>query len=108
MPRTLSNRMVELRNNVIHRGKLPERRDALKFGGEAYDVIQTGIRELRDKCFGHVQAQVMEHGINAVLKKGWPLPQTTQIGHTVLDVTTDISAGYQPFSQVLARRSIQP
>ena len=35
-PHILSNRMTELRNDVIHRGKLPDQKQVLEFGDAAY------------------------------------------------------------------------
>jgi len=39
--------MVQLRNDVIHRGVLPDKDQVLEFGAAAYGVIQMGVQKLR-------------------------------------------------------------
>src|ERR1039457_2606200 len=47
MPSRLSTKMTELRNEVVHLGKLPELKQTLEFGKAVYEVIQESVRQLR-------------------------------------------------------------
>lgn len=105
-PSILSRPMVELRNNVIHNGVLPNRQDVLKFGSAAYEVIQTGIRKLRTACKVDVDAILSEHVGEIAKKMGSVYPRTFQVTPTALNVIEDISAGYKPFNHVLSARGI--
>jgi|SRR5271166_6650804 len=108
MPCLLSNSVVELRNNVIHRGVLPEKKDALKFGNAAYDVIQSGIRKLRAACLDDVNKVLHEHVGRIAAKMENRYPRAFQATPTALNVIEDISNGYRPFQQLLVERGIQP
>src|SRR5580658_5949353 len=46
VPVSLNGPMVQLRNNVIHKGVLPSLREVLAFGEASYDLIQKGIQKL--------------------------------------------------------------
>jgi hypothetical protein len=54
VPTLLGRSMVELRNNVIHKGMLPTKEQASSFGKAAYGVIQSGIQKLRADCLDDV------------------------------------------------------
>jgi hypothetical protein len=105
-PRILSNRMTELRNDVIHRGKLPDQKQVLEFGDAAHKVIQTGIQKLRAACIDDVNAVLGEHVAEIAGKMGTTYPRSFQVTPTVLNVIEDISSGYKPFHQLLAERGI--
>ena len=48
-PVLLSNKMVELRNQVIHQGKVPTDQDCISFGQAVIDVIAPIERKMLDK-----------------------------------------------------------
>lgn len=106
VPRLLTDRMVKLRNDVIHRGMLPEQEQVLEFGAAAYEVIQTGVRKLRAVCFDNVNAALSEHVGEIAEKMGSAYPRTFQVTPTALNVIQDISQGYPLFKDVLARYGI--
>jgi hypothetical protein len=81
-PGVLSNKMVELRNNVIHRGTLPDQRQALEFGAAAYDVIQMGIRKLRADCIDDVNGILVEHVTGIAQRMGDVYPRSFQVTPT--------------------------
>ena len=107
VPVSLSSKMVELRNNVIHKGVLPDLRDVLRFGEASYDLIQKGIRKLRATCLEQVNNQLTESMGSKIAKFGSQFPRTTQVTPTALNVIADIASGYPPFEQVLRAYGIQ-
>ena len=101
-PVTINTKMVELRNNVIHKGALPNNDDVLKFGASAYDVIQNGIKKLRDACIDDVNAALGDRVTEISSKMGSQYPRSFQVTPTALNVIEDISAGYKSFNDVIA------
>lgn len=93
--------MVKLRNDVIHKGVLPNLADTVKFGGASYQIIQKGIQKLRANCLESVNQQMTENLQNNITKFKGEWPKTTQVTPTALNVIEDISAGYRPFQQIL-------
>jgi hypothetical protein len=107
VPKLLPNKMIELRNDVIHKGILPEKSDALAFGEAAYEVIQAGIRKLRAACLSDVNKILGRHVAEIAAKIGGRYPRAFQVTPTALNIIEDISAGYKPFDQILSERGIQ-
>ena len=107
VPQSLSNPMVRLRNNVVHNGALPDRNDALKFGGAAYEVIQRGVQKLRASCLSDVNEELRAQVSRIAEKMGDRYPRTFQVTATALNIIEDVSTGYKPFHQLLAKRGIQ-
>jgi len=70
VPQLLSERMVKLRNDVVHRGMLPNQKQVIEFGDAAYEVIQVGIRKLRSACLDDVNATLTEHVGEIAKKRG--------------------------------------
>jgi hypothetical protein len=106
VPRLLNERMVKLRNDVVHRGMLPNQKQVIEFGTAAYDMIQSGIRQLRSACLDDVNAALREHVAEIAKKMGSVYPRSFQVTPTALNVIQDVSQGYPPFSAVLARYGI--
>ena len=107
VPVSLSTKMVQLRNNVIHKGALPNLPEVLSFGEASYDLIQKGIQKLRAACLDDVNNQLVENMRNTVDKLGNQFPRTTQVTPTALNVIQDISRGYRPFQQVLTAYGVE-
>jgi hypothetical protein len=105
-PHLLSNKMTELRNDVVHKGKLPSRKEALGFGSAVYEVIQESVRQLRTTHLDQVNGCLGEHVARIAEKMGAVYPRTFQVTSTVLNIIDDVSSGYKPFSQVLLERGI--
>jgi hypothetical protein len=105
-PRILNNRMVQLRNDVIHRGVLPDKDQVLEFGAAAYELIQMGVQKLRAECIDDVNVVLKEHVAEIAEKMGNEYPRSFQVTPTALNVIKDISSGYTPFNQLLAERGI--
>jgi hypothetical protein len=69
-PDLLPNKMIELRNQVIHQGKVPTYQDCTKFGQAVVDVISPIERTMldqfpdshKDECFALARSVREEHG----------------------------------------------
>jgi hypothetical protein len=109
LPEMLSNKMTELRNEVVHKGLLPDKEQSLAFGSAAYEVIQRGVRKLRDTHLEHLNKVLGEHvtrvfsGMNSS-----QYPRTIQVTTTALNIIEDISTGYRTFDQILKAYLIPP
>lgn len=60
-PPTLAKKMVELRNEVIHKGKIPDQGTAIGFGQHVADLITTGIDALWRTCPDAVHTLIVTH-----------------------------------------------
>jgi hypothetical protein len=105
-PRLLSNKLTEFRNDVIHNGLLPQKKETIAFGEAVYEVIQEGIRHLRETHRDFVERVLGEHVARVTEKMGSRYPRTFQVTSTALNVIDDTSGGYMPFGQLLGDRGI--
>jgi hypothetical protein len=60
-PNVLSNKKVQFRNDVIHRGKIPSRQEALEYGQAVLDIIRPELIRLRGKCPEGIQLATFHH-----------------------------------------------
>jgi polyhydroxyalkanoate synthesis regulator phasin len=60
MPKLLSRPMIELRNAVVHNGKIPTRDEALKFGQAVLEIIRPHKNELVKRHPAAVEKQTMQ------------------------------------------------
>jgi len=105
-PLLLSNNMTELRNDVIHKGKLLERKEALTFGHAVNEVIQEAVRQLRSTHLDQVNAVLGQHVAKIAEKMGNIYPRTFQVTSTALNIIDDVTKGYKPFQQLVDERGI--
>ena len=49
LPPLLKNKDVSFRNSVIHKGKIPTKNEALSYGSKVYDLIASGLAQIRAK-----------------------------------------------------------
>lgn len=106
VPRLLSSRMMELRNDVVHKGKLPSREEAIGFGKTVHEVVQESVRQLRTTHLDQVNRTLSEHVARIAEKMGTVYPRTFQVTSTALNIIDDVSSGYKSFSQILVERGI--
>jgi len=60
-PILLARRKVEFRNNVIHRGTIPTRQEALDYGQAVLDVVRPILRQVKEKYQTGVKKIVSQH-----------------------------------------------
>jgi hypothetical protein len=107
-PHLLPSKMVELRNEVVHKGKLPSRPETLSFGKAVYEVIQESVRTLRTTDLDHVNSVLVDHVALVAEGMGNVYPRAGQVTTTALNITDDVSSGYKSFCQVLVESGIAP
>jgi hypothetical protein len=95
-------RIVEIRNGVAHKGIIPERGEAVAFAEETYELIQSGIRQLREKRLDSVNAILGEETADRAKKMGGRFPRCFQVTPTALNAIADTSTGHPPFSRIVA------
>jgi hypothetical protein len=108
VPFLLPSGMVKFRNDVIHKGVLPNKQKALEFGESAYKVIQSCVQKLRDSCLDEINDELSAHVAQIAEGMGTQHPRLFQVTATALNVIEEIGNGYKPFSQILAAYGIQP
>ncbi|MCT9423361.1 hypothetical protein KTI95_04385 [Acinetobacter baumannii] len=64
-PQLLSNKMVELRNEVVHKGKIPSKEEAIKYGQAVLDLVRPLIVMLKEKHSQSISILTAEHLSNA-------------------------------------------
>ncbi len=106
-PVILSNTMTEIRNNVAHKGSIPERGKAIAFGNAVYEIIQKGVQQLRATKQREVDGVLSEHVAKIAEKMGTQYPRAFVVTPTALNVIENILSGYKPFAELLRERGIQ-
>ena len=69
-PTLLSNRKVQFRNEVIHKGKIPTRQEALDYGQAVLDVIRPILKQVKEKYPEGVQKTVVPASKGMSCKRG--------------------------------------
>jgi hypothetical protein len=105
-PKLLSNKMIEVRNDVVHKGKLPTLDEACTFGNAVHEVIQESLRQLRSTHVDHVNSILSEHVAHIAEKMGTTYPRTFQVTSTALNIIEDMTSGYKSFGRILVERGI--
>ena len=106
-PLLLGEKMVAFRNRVTHKGYLPSKEETMAFGKAVHEVIQEGIRKLRDTKLNDVNKVLGKHVAQISEGMGDRYPRTFQVTPTALNVIEDITGGYRSFEQILADYGIQ-
>jgi len=69
-PSVLPKTQTELRNAVIHKGKLPTRNEAVEFGQAVLDVLQPKLKRLGTEFADSVDGMVREHLVRGAHGEG--------------------------------------
>lgn len=101
MPVLLAEKMVKLRNKVVHKGMLPRKDEAIAFGKAVYEVIQNGVRMLREKHLDQVNAVLSEHVASIATKMGNQYPRSFMVTPTALNIIENTAQSYRPFESLL-------
>lgn len=98
-PTLMSNADVQFRNDVVHRGRIPTRAEAIEYGEHIVTLVRPLI-DLANKRFPEgVQQLVLSHMIAAKERAG-DKPTATQSIGTILSLTR---ADQQPLEQQIAK-----
>jgi hypothetical protein len=89
-PPVLGPKSVNFRNAVIHKGKIPSRAEALKYGQEILDLVRPLVQELKQRSPKGVQATIFQH-----IKRSHPdptRPSGTMAIATIISLSRDDKA----------------
>jgi len=92
-PKLLTNKNIEFRNNVIHKGKIPSKEETLKYGNTILNLVNPVLYALKKQNSEFVQQVVSKH-FSAMRKK---LPKDYK-DHTFC-ATTIISISNTPHKE---------
>lgn len=67
LPPHLSTGKIELRNDVVHKGKFPTELQAVEFGNSVLKIINPIIRKMKDRSGQIVLEAVINHGMDIVM-----------------------------------------
>lgn len=87
-PSLLSNRLTEFRNEVIHKGKIPNRAEAVRYGQAVLDVVRPILVETKKALPDAVQRTVVHHLMRSRDKTDDGLSVTTMFVPTILSLST--------------------
>jgi hypothetical protein len=97
----VSRKMVELRNEVIHKGVLPTPESAVVYGENAYNVISDGIQNLRASHLDAVNGVLGEQVAIRATKMGGEYPRSFMVTPTALNVIRDTTERLPGFDEIL-------
>lgn len=60
-PRLLNSKKVKFRNDVIHKGKIPSKEEAIEYGQEVLDLIVPVLSKLKEEESEHLTEAVSRH-----------------------------------------------
>ncbi len=90
-PKLLSNtKNVKFRNDVIHKGKIPTRREALDYGQAVLDIIYPILQEVKSKYPKGVQETVFHHLKECRKSEDDKHPMSTLSIQTIINLTSII------------------
>lgn len=87
-PILMSNNKVEFRNDVIHRGKIPARQEAVDYGQSVLDVLQPTLKQLKEKCTEGIQKTIFQHLKNSRTREDEKQPVSTMYIRTIVSLST--------------------
>jgi len=83
-PKVLVDKEVQFRNEVIHKGKIPSRQEALNYGQVVLDLVRPVLQKLNEKYPKGIQHMIWEH-LNQSRKKSDEMIGTMSIS-TIISV----------------------
>ena len=86
-PTLLSNSNTQLRNEVIHKGKIPSRAEAMAYGQAVLDVVRPILVETQKALSEGVQQTILQHLMSARSKAEEGLAVATMAIPTILSLS---------------------
>lgn len=86
-PTLLSQNKIKFRNNVIHKGKLPNKEEAIEYGQAVLDVIHPLLKKLKEDYSDAVGTATFKHLINTKNPSDEGLVVTTSCISTILSLS---------------------
>jgi hypothetical protein len=95
---------AKFRNDVIHKGYLPDRDEAIDFGAATYKVIQDGAQKLKSSFREEVTTAFLDQLRETEKHIDWSRPVATQTTTTALNIVAERDV--PPFEDILKRRGL--
>jgi hypothetical protein len=86
-PNLLSNANVEVRNDVIHKGKIPTKAEALNYGNAVLSVARPILKELKENYKDSVSKTVSQHLMNCRSHNDKDKPVATLAMRTIVSLS---------------------
>ncbi|MFJ0260962.1 hypothetical protein Q4247_10160 [Acinetobacter baumannii] len=86
-PTLLKNDTTKFRNDVIHKGKIPNRKQAIDFGQEILNIVRPTLKALKENYSDAVSEVVHQHLTNISKPTDTTLPISTMCTATILSLT---------------------
>ncbi|MGR2942930.1 hypothetical protein ABMX92_18365 [Vibrio vulnificus] len=87
-PILLSNSKIKFRNEVVHKGKIPSREEAIEYGQAVLDVIRPLLLKLKQEYSESVSIATFQHLNQARNPSDQDLPHSTMCISTILSLST--------------------
>jgi hypothetical protein len=87
VPPSMGSKSVELRNDVIHRGKIPDRSEAVAYGEAVLGVVRPALAVAKTKLSKGVEQITTQHVIAAHLSLQTGARVATSCMSTILSLT---------------------
>jgi polyhydroxyalkanoate synthesis regulator phasin len=88
LPPLLPNKMVELRNKVVHKGKIPSREEAIQFGQEVLYVVRPTLAVLKEKYQPSKLELIRRSALEVKDLQGGDYDSLTVLVQTILSTAT--------------------
>jgi hypothetical protein len=96
-----NNKRTEFRNDVIHKGKIPTRCEAIDYGQATLDIIRPILHEVKEKYPNGVDKTIMLHLANSYKKAGVQPAATMSISTIVSLSFNDPNHDDRPLEKAL-------
>jgi hypothetical protein len=93
-PTLLANSQVSFRNDVVHKGKIPTKEEALAFGNAVLGVLRPNMLALREKLPDAVQQVVFYH-LRDAQTPGASAPCATMCASTIVSLSAGEPSHHQ-------------
>lgn len=93
-PVLLTSNRISFRNDVIHKGKIPTREEALAFGDAVLDVLRPSMLALREQLPDSVQQVVLYH-LRDAQTPGNLAPSATMCASTIVSLSAGEASHHQ-------------
>lgn len=87
LPTVLSDKMVQLRNSVIHKGVIPTREESVRYGDEVLRIINALKKELKDQYSTELENVVFQHLLRSHQRVNSNSSPSTMFISTIVSLT---------------------
>jgi hypothetical protein len=97
VPTLLTNTQVSFRNDVIHKGKIPTRNEAIRFGNSVLDLVRPKIIALRERFSEEISRTTFNHLKGCQCDADQSKIISTMSISTILSLTSIVDSQHQKY-----------